>query len=166
MSNTNPPNSTNPINDITIAELTEIQTSITTLQQKLDEIKNSVSTQQNSSLPNLSAFKTDISHVIQTIDTITQNDGTPLLIYVTSLIKDMINNNDNLFYEKQPDGSINVTNRLRGEFDILNIFADHNNLKTKFLDKLNDFASMPGTYPNLTPEKKEEIKEVLDKIIL
>jgi hypothetical protein len=161
MSTTNP---TNPINDVTITELAVIQTSIAALQQKLNEIKSSVSTQQNLSLPDLLTFKKDISKVINTIDNITQ-DQTPQTIYITSLIKDMINNN-NIFYEKKTDGTIDVTNRLRGEFDILNIFAGRGNLKTKFLDKLDEMSLQTITYPELTPEKKEEIKRALDDIII
>lgn len=148
----------NPINDIRIAELTEIQTSIRDLQTSLSTLQSSVNTQQSLSLPDLSSFKTDIKHVIKTIDEITQNDGTPLMIYITSLIKDMIINKDNIFYEKKSDGSINITNRLRGEFDILKIFEGNNDLKTKFLNKLDDIS----VFPNINPEKKTEIINALN----
>lgn len=151
----------NPINDVRIAELTEIQTSISNLQDSLRTLQSSVNTQQSLSLPDLTSFKTDIKHVIKTIDEITQNDGTPLMIYITSLIKDMIINKDNIFYEKKSDGSINITNRLRGEFDILKIFEGNNDLKTKFLNKLDDIS----VFPNINPDKKTEIKNALNVIL-
>ena len=154
----------NPINDVTIAELSIIQNKISELQTNLSSLQSSVNTQQSLSLPDLSSFKTDIKEIIETIDNITQKDGTPILTYITSLIKDMIDDINNIFYEKKQDGSINRTNRLKAEFDILKEFAGHDDLKTKFSRKLNDMFSS-GLYQKLTQEKKTEIEKVLDTII-
>ena len=153
----------NPINDVTIEELTKIKDSIRELQTNLSSLQSSVNTQQNSSLPDLSSFKTDIREIIKTIDDITQNDGTPILTYITSLIKDMIDDTNNIFYEKKSDGSINITNRLKAEFDILKAFAGHDDLKTKFLNQLN-IIFRSGLYQKLTPEKKIELESVLNII--
>jgi hypothetical protein len=154
----------NPINDVTIAELINIQDSIRELQTNLSSLQSSVNTQQSLLLPDLSSFKTDIREIIKTIDDITQNDGTPILTYITSLIKDMIDDTNNIFYEKKSDGSINITNRLKAEFDILKAFAGHDDLKIKFSEKLNDMFSS-GVYQKLTPEKKTELENVLNTLI-
>lgn len=154
----------NPINDVTIAELINIQDSIRELQTNLSSLQSSVNTQQSLSLPDLSSFKTNITEIIKTIDDITQNDGTPIMTYITSLIKDMIDDTNNIFYEKKSDGSINITNRLRGEFDILKEFAGNTDLKTKFLGKLNEMLNSK-LYQNLTQEKKTEKKTELESVV-
>lgn len=144
-----------PIIDIKPEMLTQIQSSIEELQRKITEISGT--TRPDTSIPDIATFKNDIKHVIVTIDNMTKNDGTPIKTYVTSLIKDMIININNIFYEKKQDGSITSTIRLKGELDVLTDFKGYDVLKEKILEVLIE--------QRVPPQKQDEIKIAIKNII-
>jgi len=145
------PSPTTPINDI--SDLSLIQTSIQELQRKINILQSSPNQNKNTLLPDLTVFKNDIRNVIETIDKVTNNDKTPINTYIRSLIKDMINNTDNIFYEEKDDGSTIGSNRLKGELDVLTGFAGFNDLKNIILDIL--------TQERVVPDKQNKIKQAI-----
>lgn len=157
MTTLNPQNTQNPIIDINPEMLDQIKNSITELQTKINGLSRNIRS-ESSSIPNLTQFKTDIRQVIDTIDKMTKNDGTPIKTYITSLIKDMVINLDNIFYEKKSDGNIIGSVRLKGELDVLTDFKGSDSLKDIILGVLNNLPIQ------IDSTKKDEIKQAITNI--
>ena len=150
-------NTPNPIIDIKPEMLTQIQDNIIELQTKINDLSRNIRS-DSSAIPNLTQFKIDIKHVIETIDKMTKNDKTPIKTYITSLIKDMVTNLNNIFYEKKSDGSIIGSFRLKGELDVLKDFKGEDMLKDIILEVLNNLPS------GVDSTKKDEIKQAITNI--